>query len=79
MVIWPGSRPVMKDRFDGIATAGGVDTGEYARVKPPLKLFRKVGEKTCVSCNETTWLRLVLICVKFVSALGSILLPSEIR
>src|SRR5439155_7596451 len=79
MVIWPGTRPVMNARFAGIGTAGDVTTGEYARVKPPLRLFRKVGEKTCVSCNETTWLRARLIWVKFVSALGSILSPSEIR
>src|SRR5436309_12185526 len=55
MVISPGSRPVMNARSDGIGTAGGVETGENARVKPPLKLFRKVEEKTCVSCNATTW------------------------
>ena len=46
MVIWPGSLPVINERFAGIGTEGGVDTGEYARVKPPLRLFKKVGEKT---------------------------------
>src|SRR5207237_7486329 len=79
IVIWPGTRPVMNARFDGIGMAGDVTTGEYARVNPPVRLFRRVGEKTCVSCNAATWLRLRLIWVKFVSGLGSFLSPSEIR
>ena len=79
MVIWPGSRPVINARFAGIGTAGDVTTGEYARVKPPFSVFRSVEEKTCVSCNESTWLRARLTWLKFAFALGSVFSPSSVR
>src|SRR5262249_31407872 len=77
IVIWPGSRPVMNDRFAGIGLIGAVATGAKARENQRFKAFRRVGENTCVSCNESPCGREPPFWLKIAFGCGSALKPSE--
>src|SRR6266849_8343768 len=79
IVICPGTRPVINERFAGIGTAGGVAIAASARVYPKFTEFRRAGEKMWVSWNPITTLRMWLMSTKFGFVLGLFLSPSSIR
>src|SRR5258708_19844591 len=65
IVIWPGTRPVINERFAGIGTAGGVAIAASARVYPKFAVFRKEGQKICFSFNPLPSPRTPLTPTKF--------------